>query len=274
MLRYIAWLAKQDHPVPTILPTLDGKDALGLQLAPSESTTTAPDATEQGRRRSLGSAPSSSSSSSASSPPPSTSSLSLSPVSSNEEALAEEDTDDDAISNLSTPGPGTQFPPSSNETGAQSRSSSVSTDRTLVDPELGREVLGKGKTHENFLGQSISIPELYYRCHNLSHYPQAPPLVRRFLLRFLSHFFNPTTSPNLEKDPSFILSLSDDFDASTLEGWLKVQYKCTTDRFEQYLGRRKDGGGREMFRDRDDAVRWCKQSAVCSLAGFISVLRG
>jgi hypothetical protein len=108
----------------------------------------------------------------------------------------------------------------------------------------------------------ISIPELYYQCQNLSLFPAAPPLARRFLLHVLSTLFSPATQNKLEADPDSIFSLSSDFDDEELEGWLKKQYRQTTDKFEAYLARRKAGGGKEMFADKRDASRWCRESAV------------
>lgn len=148
-----------------------------------------------------------------------------------------------------------------------SRSSSTSSERTLVDASIGPQFAKLGLVlEESPIAQEeadrISIPELYYRCHNASHFPSAPPMARRFLLRFLSDLVNPTTEQDLRKDPDCILSLSPRFDSAELDVWLDKQYRRTTDRFEAYLQRRKAGGEREMFKDRSDAVRWCRQSAV------------
>ena len=150
-----------------------------------------------------------------------------------------------------------------------SRSSSTSSERTLVDASIGPQFAKLGLVLEESPidapegADRISIPELYYRCHNASHYPSAPPMARRFLLRILSDLVNPTTEQELRKDPDCVLSLSPSFDSAELDAWLDKQYRRTTDRFEAYLQRRKEGGEREMFRDRSDAVRWCRQSAVC-----------
>ena len=157
-----------------------------------------------------------------------------------------------------------------------SRSSSTSSERTLVDAPIGPQFAKLGLVLEESPidapeeADRISIPELYYRCHNASHFPSAPPMARRFLLRFLSDLVNPTTEQDLRKDPDCILSLSPRFDSAELDVWLDKQYRRTTDRFEAYLQRRKAGGEREMFRDRSDAVRWCRQSAVCLSASSSS----
>lgn len=117
---------------------------------------------------------------------------------------------------------------------------------------------------------AMSIPELYYRCHNLSYYPDAPPMARSYLINMLSTLFNPDTLSKLQSDSNSIFSLSDNFDKNALRLWLRQQYRQTTDKFEAYLGRRRNGAAMEMYRDRDDAVRWCRESAVSKLRSFAS----
>lgn len=156
----------------------------------------------------------------------------------------------------------------SNSTGNQSRSSSASS-RTLVDPldydKFGRAALQLQVSPDH---QSISITELYYQCQNLAHYPLAPVLARRYLQRFLSSCFNRDSAAALRDNPDSIFSLSSEFNDFETKEWLDSQYRKTADRFQSYLSRRKNAGPREMFKDRKDAERWCKQSAVSYMLLF------
>lgn len=104
----------------------------------------------------------------------------------------------------------------------------------------------------------MTIPELYHRLQNLSHYPHALPLARRFLLTMLSDNLASASS----SDPHCILSLPSRFTADALASWLTIETERTTARYGDYVKRRKVGGRREMFEDYDDAVRWCRESAV------------
>lgn len=153
-------------------------------------------------------------------------------------------------------------------------SASTSSSHTLVEPLDAKHLADPEKQatlqtvhfeHEEIdpRKDSVSIPELYYRCHNLSYYPQAPLLARRFLLTFVSSLLNPITEPSLRSNPDCILSLGETFQDGQFQDWLARQHSNTAKRFEAYLARRKASGGqREMFKDRLDAERWCKQSAV------------
>jgi len=106
----------------------------------------------------------------------------------------------------------------------------------------------------------MSIVELYHRLQNLSDYPHAPSLARRYFLASIVKAVREATAEPASS--SSILSLPTRFNAMALEHWLKAETEQTTGRLGEYVKRRKAGGGREMFRDREDAVRWCRESAV------------
>ena len=47
-----------------------------------------------------------------------------------------------------------------------------------------------------------------------------------------------------------------------MERWIKIETEKTTAKLGDYVQRRKAGGPRELFQDRQDAIRWTRESAV------------
>ena len=98
--------------------------------------------------------------------------------------------------------------------------------------------------------------QLYYKLHNLEHHPEILPECRELLLSLLS-----STLKDALKDPtSGILSITI-FSDDGLDHFLKSKDVDVTDRWEEYLARRKAGGLREMFSDQAEAKWWLKQAA-------------
>ena len=98
--------------------------------------------------------------------------------------------------------------------------------------------------------------QLYYKLHNLEQHPEILPECRELLLSFLSS----TISDALEIAGSTILSV-DTFSRDRLNHFLKAKDEDVTNRWEEYLVRRRAGGSREIFGDREEAKWWLKQAA-------------
>lgn len=98
--------------------------------------------------------------------------------------------------------------------------------------------------------------QLYYKIHNLEHHPEILPECRELLLSFLSS----TIGDALEDSSSTILSV-ERFSRDSLNRFLKAKDVDVTNRWEEYLARRKAGGSREIFGDKDEAKWWLKQAA-------------
>lgn len=97
---------------------------------------------------------------------------------------------------------------------------------------------------------------LYYKLHNLEHHPEILPECREVLLSLLS-----STLIDASKDPeSGILSVKK-FSRDSLDRFLKAKDVDVTNRWEEYVVRRKAGGSREMFSDKAEARWWLKQAA-------------
>jgi hypothetical protein len=98
--------------------------------------------------------------------------------------------------------------------------------------------------------------QLYYKLHNLEHHPEILPDCRELLLSLLS-----STLTDASKEPeSGILSV-ETFTRDGLDHFLKTKDVDVTNRWEEYLARRKAGGAREMFSDKAEAKWWLKQAA-------------
>jgi hypothetical protein len=98
--------------------------------------------------------------------------------------------------------------------------------------------------------------QLYYKLHNLEHHVAILPECRELLLSLLSS----TLADALEEGDSGILSV-ENFSRDGLNDFLKAKDVDVTNRWEDYLARRKAGGFREMFSDKDEAKWWLKQAA-------------
>ncbi|KAF2995669.1 hypothetical protein E8E13_002256 [Curvularia kusanoi] len=98
--------------------------------------------------------------------------------------------------------------------------------------------------------------QLYYKLHNLEANREILPECRELLLSFLST----TISEALEDSGSTILSV-DTFSRARLSHFLKSKDEDVTNRWEEYLTRRKEGGPREIFGDKEEAKWWLKQAA-------------
>jgi hypothetical protein len=98
--------------------------------------------------------------------------------------------------------------------------------------------------------------QLYYKLHNLEQHPEVLPECRELLVSFLSS----TIGEALEDTGSTILSV-DTYSRDRLNQFLKTKDEDCTNRWEEYLARRKAGGSREIFGDKEEAEWWLKQAA-------------
>jgi hypothetical protein len=101
-----------------------------------------------------------------------------------------------------------------------------------------------------------SHKQLYYKLHHLENHPEVLPECRELFLGLLS-----STIADAAKEPhSGILSV-ERFSREGLVEFLKAKDVDVTNRWEEYLSRRRAGGPREMFGDKDEAKWWLKQAA-------------
>ena len=99
--------------------------------------------------------------------------------------------------------------------------------------------------------------QLYYKLHNLEHYPEILPECRKLLLDLLS---STILSAQSEAHGESILQVHD-FSHDKLKDFLKNKDDDVQNQYEEYVARRKNGGAREIFGDKDEAKRWLKQAA-------------
>jgi hypothetical protein len=101
-----------------------------------------------------------------------------------------------------------------------------------------------------------SHKQLYYKLHHLEDHPEILPECRELLLSLLSS----TIADAAKEVHNGILSV-ERFSRDRLDEFLKAKDVDVTNRWEEYLARRKAGGSREMFTDKDEAKWWLKQAA-------------
>lgn len=98
--------------------------------------------------------------------------------------------------------------------------------------------------------------ELYFKLQNLERHPRILSQSWDLLLSLLSE----TLADALKDTNPGILSV-EHFTREGLTSFLQTDNDKTTQQYEQYVARRKAGSPREMFRDREEAEWWLKQSA-------------
>jgi hypothetical protein len=99
---------------------------------------------------------------------------------------------------------------------------------------------------------------LYHALQNAQDFPEALPVGRKRLLELLDHTINLTL---LTPDKSSTILSIPSFSSESLKDFLQSAEDATSAKFDAYLHRRKHGGGREMFPDREYAEYWVRQSA-------------
>ncbi|EMD61356.1 hypothetical protein COCSADRAFT_96304 [Bipolaris sorokiniana ND90Pr] len=98
--------------------------------------------------------------------------------------------------------------------------------------------------------------QLYYKLHNLEYYPEIIPECRELLLGL----FSSTIADAIKEPDNTILSV-ERFSPDSLKGFLAAKDVDVTNRWEEYLARRRGGEPREMFGDKEEAKWWLKQAA-------------
>lgn len=99
--------------------------------------------------------------------------------------------------------------------------------------------------------------QLYYKLHNLEFHPDILPECRDMLLRLLSS----TIADTLEEPGEDSILSVDNFSQGALKKFLKAKDEDVQNRYEEYVARRKSGGPREIFSDKNEAKWWLKQAA-------------
>jgi len=98
--------------------------------------------------------------------------------------------------------------------------------------------------------------QLYYKLHHLEHHPEILPECRELLLGLLS-----STIADVAKEPHSGILTVEHFSRNGLDEFLKAKDVDVTNRWEEYLTRRRAGGSREMLSDKEEAKWWLKQAA-------------
>ncbi|KAF2124340.1 hypothetical protein P153DRAFT_350282 [Dothidotthia symphoricarpi CBS 119687] len=114
-----------------------------------------------------------------------------------------------------------------------------------------------GEINVHMDGQMERYKQIYFKLHNLEHHAKILPECRQLLLSLLT-----TTLSDAFKEPDNGILAVQEFSRDSLNSFLKVKDVNVTNRWEEYLIRRKAGGSREMFADKDEAKWWLKQAAM------------
>ena len=118
------------------------------------------------------------------------------------------------------------------------------------------EYLPVSSTAKPFDRELEGYKQLYHKLHNLEHHPEILPESRELLLSLLSS----TVADALHASDQGILSV-ERFSRNGLNDFLKAKDVEVTNRWEDYVQRRKAGGSREIFADKNEAKWWLKQAA-------------
>lgn len=105
-------------------------------------------------------------------------------------------------------------------------------------------------------GELERLKQLYHKLHNLEYHPEVITECRELLLAL----FSSTITDALKEPDDTILSV-ERFSLDSLKDFLAAKDADVTNRWEEYLARRRVGEPREMFGDREEAKWWLKQAA-------------
>ncbi len=121
----------------------------------------------------------------------------------------------------------------------------------------GKWAANSEKCDEANMEELKVLKQLYYQLHNLEKFPEVLPQAKSVLLSLLKE-----TSAAAQALPEHenILSIHE-FSRLDLEEFLRRRNNNIGKKWEQYNFRRKEGGSRELFEDREDAIWWLKQIA-------------
>ena len=133
--------------------------------------------------------------------------------------------------------------------------------RELIEKHA-KKTHGKWEAHnedndEGDVEELKALKQLYYQLHSLEKFPEVLPQAKRLLLSLLKE-----TSAAAEALPEHesILSVQS-FSRQDLEEFQRRRDNNIGKEWEQYNLRRKEGGPRELFGDREEAIWWLKQIA-------------
>ncbi|KAF9729260.1 hypothetical protein PMIN06_000161 [Paraphaeosphaeria minitans] len=101
-----------------------------------------------------------------------------------------------------------------------------------------------------------SHKQLYYKLHNLEHHPNILSECRELLISLLS-----ATIAEAQKHKDDTILTLEKFSPEKLQKLLAAKDDDVTDRYKEYITRRKAGGPRELFGDQAEAKWWLKQAA-------------
>ncbi|CZT48212.1 uncharacterized protein RSE6_08879 [Rhynchosporium secalis] len=110
----------------------------------------------------------------------------------------------------------------------------------------------EGKTKE-----LKTLKQLYHQLHNLEQFPEILPQAKKILLMLLKE-----TSAAAETQPEHTNIRSvQSFSRENLSEFQRIRDESIGKEWELYNLRRKKGGPRELFGDREEAIWWLKQIA-------------
>lgn len=105
--------------------------------------------------------------------------------------------------------------------------------------------------------QLAADKELYHRLHNLHLFPEAIPAAHDRLLSLLDE----TIAASTRSPAGSIQEAVPSYSRTKIEAFLSRCHDVTSEKYAAYIARRRAGGPREMFKDRETALWWLKNSA-------------
>ena len=109
--------------------------------------------------------------------------------------------------------------------------------------------------HEDEMQEMLAHKDMYYKLHNLEDFQDILPCARNQLITL----FAETLDTALKKQPNESILRLDAYSREGLTGFMRDQDEMVNQQWEEYIERRKQGGPRELFKDRDEARWWLKQ---------------
>lgn len=129
-------------------------------------------------------------------------------------------------------------------------SMAASTESPIVKDETQ-----KRPDHDYESLQMSAHKDMYYKLHNLEEFPDVLPTARDQLIALFAETLDTASKQRPNKS---ILSLKA-YSRDKGMNFMRDRDDKVNQQFEDYVARRKDGGSRELFKDKDEARWWLKQ---------------
>ena len=142
-------------------------------------------------------------------------------------------------------------------TGKRPNSSNQTSNHVPTDIKAVKNQRLARPNHENESTELSAHKDMYYKLHNLEEFQDVLPSARSQLITLFAETLDIASK---ERPKESILRL-DTYSREGLTNFMREQDEKVNQQWEDYVGRRKQGGPMELFKDKEEAKWYLKQIA-------------